>query len=134
MKTINRFFGLTISDKNMSKVMYALLKTRTKLINSYSPSIAQYTRKQSGGFYVQICVEVEENKVEQFEEIAEVKLQTSEEFQGKLQVNNTKEIDYNKIIERSKRMEDTLLEIRSQFSDTNRFQALTLQIDKILKE
>lgn len=42
--------------------------------------------------------------------------------------------DVDNLVKRSKKMEDTLLEIRSQFSDTNRFQALTLQIDKILKE
>ena len=81
------FFNLPISDKKMSKVMYALLRTRSKLVNSYSHSISQYTRKQSSGFLVQVLVEVEEPKIKLFEELAEVTLQTSEEFQGKMHLN-----------------------------------------------
>lgn len=67
--------------------MYALLRTQSKLVNSYSHSITQYDRKQSSGFLVDVVVEVEEHKIKQFEELAEVKLQTSEEFQGKMVVN-----------------------------------------------
>lgn len=67
--------------------MYALLKTQSKLVNSYSHSIKQYDRKQSSGFLVDVVVEVDEYKIKQFEELAEVKLQTSEEFQGKVVLN-----------------------------------------------
>lgn len=67
--------------------MYALLRTRSKLVNSYSHSIDQYTRKQSSGFLVDVVVEVDEQKIKLFEELAEVKLQTSEEFQGKMVLN-----------------------------------------------
>lgn len=81
------FFKLPISDKKMSKVMYALLRTQSKLVNSHSHSINQYDRKQSSGFLVDVVVEVDEHKIKQFEELAEVKLKTSEEFQGKMVVN-----------------------------------------------
>lgn len=67
--------------------MYALLRTRSRLVNSYSRSIDQYDRKQSSGFLVDVVVEVDEHKIKEFEELAEVKLQTSEEFQGKMTLN-----------------------------------------------
>lgn len=67
--------------------MYALLRTQSKLVNSYSYSITQYDRKHSSGFLVDVVVEVDEHKIKQFEELAEIKLQTSEEFQGKMTVN-----------------------------------------------
>lgn len=81
------FFKLPISDKKMSKVMYALLRTQSKLVRSYNHSINQYDRKQSSGFLVDVVVEVDEHKIKIFEELAEVKLQTSEKFQGKMVVN-----------------------------------------------
>lgn len=81
------FFKLPISDKKMSKTMYALLKTQSKLVNSYSHSINQYDRKQSSGFLVDVVVEVDKHKIKQFEELAEVKLKTSDEFQGRMSVN-----------------------------------------------
>lgn len=84
---MNGYFKMSISDKKMSKVMYALLRTNSKLINSYNHSINSYTRKQSSGFLVDVIVEVDDDKVELFEELSEVKLQTSEEFQGKLNFN-----------------------------------------------
>jgi hypothetical protein len=84
---MNGFFKLPISDKKMAKVMYAILRTQSKLVNSFSHSINDYTRKQSSGFLVDVVVEVEEDKVKLFEELAEVKLQTSKEFQGEMQIN-----------------------------------------------
>ena len=81
------YFKLPISDKKMSAVMYALLRTGSKLVNSYGIGINNYTRKQSSGFLVDVVVEVDESKIKTFEELAEVTLKTSEEFQGKLVVN-----------------------------------------------
>jgi hypothetical protein len=81
------FFKLSISDKKMAKVMYAILRTKSKLVNSHSLGIARYTRKQSSGFIVDVVVEVDEEKINLFEELAEVKLKTSKEFQGEMTVN-----------------------------------------------
>ena len=88
MKKVHRFFELPISDKKMAKVMYAILRTKANLVNSYSHSLYQYTRKQSTGFMVQVVILIDENKINLFEELAEVKTQTSQEFQGKISVNS----------------------------------------------
>ena len=84
---MNGFCKLPISDKKMAKVMYAILRTQSKLVNSHSLGITRYTRKQSTGFIVDVVVEVDEDKIKLFEELAEVKLKTSKEFQGEMQVN-----------------------------------------------
>ena len=78
------FFDMTISDSKMSKIMYALIKTDSKLVSSFSPSIKGYTRKQSSGFSVQMVIEIKQENLDLFEELAEVKLKSSDEFQGKL--------------------------------------------------
>jgi hypothetical protein len=83
-----RFFKLPISDKKMAKVMYALLRTNSKMINSYSYSIDKYTRKQSSGFLVDVVIEIDVLKIELFEELTDIKLMTSDEFQGKMIVNS----------------------------------------------
>ena len=83
-----RFFKLPISDKKMAKVMYALLRTNSKMITSYSYSIDKYTRKQSSGFLVDVVIEIDVLKIELFEELTDIKLMTSDEFQGKMLVNS----------------------------------------------
>ena len=82
-----RFFKIKITDKNMSKVMYAILRTKSKLVNSVSIDIHNYTRRHSKGFSVDIVIDIDEKEINLFEELAEVKLQTSEEFKGKIQIN-----------------------------------------------
>ena len=88
MKKVHRFFDLSISDKKMAMVMYAILRTKANLVNSYSPSLYQNTRKQSSGFLVQVVILIQEDKISLFEELSEVKTQTSIEFQGKISVNS----------------------------------------------
>jgi len=84
---IHGYLKTTISDKKMAKLMYAILITKSKLVNSQSARLEQFTRKQNAGNSVDVVVEVESDKVKVFEELAEVKLQTSEEFQGKMVIN-----------------------------------------------
>lgn len=81
------FFKMKITDKEMSRVMYALLKTDGKLVNSFGIGIKQYDRNQSKGFSVDVVVDIKDDMVETFEELAEVKLKTSSEFQGDLHLN-----------------------------------------------
>ena len=71
------FFKLPISDKKMTKVMYAILRTQSKLVNSSNHSINDYTRKQSIGFLVDVVIEIDADKIKLFEELTEIKLQTS---------------------------------------------------------
>jgi len=82
-----RFFKLPISNKRMSDVMYALLITNSKMVNSYSSSINKYTRKQSAGFLVGVVIEIDELKIKLFEELTDIKLMTSKEFQGEMVIN-----------------------------------------------
>jgi len=81
------YFKLPISDKKMSKVMYALLRTGSKLVNSYNHSIKEYSRRQMSGCLVDVVIEIDEVKIKLFEELAEVTLKTSEEFQGRMGIN-----------------------------------------------
>lgn len=84
---VYRFFKLAIADKRMAKVMYAILKTRSKIIDSYNHSLYQYNRKQATGFIVDIVIEINEDKIDEFEDLTGITLQTSQEFQGKLILN-----------------------------------------------
>lgn len=79
------FFKMKLTDKQMSDVMYAILLTQAKLIQSYGVGIYKFDRKQNRGHSVDVVVEVE--NVELFEELSGVKLQTSAEFQGELRLN-----------------------------------------------
>ena len=90
-----RYFELSISDKKMAKIMFALLKTRSKLINSYHHSIRHYSRQQCGGFLVAVVIEIDESNIVLFEELGEVELKTSNEFQGKLKLNNNELIQHD---------------------------------------
>ena len=78
------YFKLPISDKKMAKVMYSILLTQSKLVNSHHPSLTEYTRKQSSGFLVDVVIQIDDDKVKLFEELSEIKLKTSNEFQGKI--------------------------------------------------
>lgn len=82
-----KFFSFSISDKKMAKIMYAILKTKSSLINSYCLGIEKYKREQIGGFNVHVVIKIDEDKISEFEQIAEVTLKTSDEFQGKLNLN-----------------------------------------------
>ena len=84
---MNGFFKMPISDKKMSIVMYAIIRTKSKLVNSHSHSIHQYTRKQSSGFIVDMVIEINDGEVPLFEELTGIKLKTSKEFQGEMTLN-----------------------------------------------
>ena len=82
------YFKLSISERSMARIMYALLITKSKLINCHHIGLQHYTRKQNSGHNVNVVVEVEHEQVSNFEELAKVKLQTSKEFQGEMRLNN----------------------------------------------
>lgn len=84
---MNGFFKLPISEKRMAKVMYAILITKSKLISTHHLGLEKYTRSQNSGHNVSVVVDVDDNKVSLFEELADVKLKTSDEFQGKMVLN-----------------------------------------------
>jgi len=81
------YLKISISEKIMAKVMYALIISKGKLVNSNHLSLEQYSRKQNAGNVVDIVVELKQNKVKLFEELSEISIKSSDEFQGKLKFN-----------------------------------------------
>jgi hypothetical protein len=81
------YLKIGISDKKMAKLMYAILITKSKLVNCHHLGLEKYTRKQNSGNGVDLVIELKADQVQKFEELAEVKLKTSEEFQGKMVLN-----------------------------------------------
>jgi hypothetical protein len=69
-------FMTSVSDKNMSKVLYAIFYTNASIIYSFNSSLRQYDRKQSSGFSVEVAIKIYEGRVAEFEELAGVKLYT----------------------------------------------------------
>lgn len=84
------YFKIEISEKKMAKLMYAILMTKSKIINCHHLGLERFTRKQNSRHRVNVVVDVEDEKVKDFEKLAEVKLKTSEEFQGKMILNQNK--------------------------------------------
>ena len=84
---ICRFIKLPISDKKMSKFLYALFMVKGEITSTQHLGLEKYTRKQNSGHMVNVVVKLDESKIETFEELAEVKLMTSDEFQGVMRVN-----------------------------------------------
>lgn len=93
-ETIYGYCKLPISNVKMSKVMYALLITNSKLVNSSHLGLEKYTRKQNSGNRVDVVFEVEKDKLDVFEELSELKLRTSEDFQGTMTPNSKNSIVY----------------------------------------
>ena len=81
------FFKMRISKDKMDSVLFAIFKTGAKLTSSFCLALKGYTRKQVSGFSVEVIVEVADDKVAQFNELAGVVLQTGEEYQGKVHLN-----------------------------------------------
>ena len=71
----------------MSKFLYALFMVKGEITSTQHLGLEKYTRKQNSGHMVNVVIKLEESKVDKFEELAEVKLQTSDEFQGIMRLN-----------------------------------------------
>lgn len=84
---VYRFVKLPISDKKMAKFLYALFMVKGEITSTQHLGLEKYTRKQNSGHMVNVVIKLDESKIETFEELAEVKLQTSDEFQGKMRLN-----------------------------------------------
>ena len=81
------YLKIVISDKKMSKLMYAILITKSKLVNCHHLGLEKYTRKQNSGNIVDLVIKLKADQVQKFQELSEVKLKTSEKFQGKIMLN-----------------------------------------------
>lgn len=84
---IYQFTKISISDKKMSNFLYAIFMTDSKLQSYHRLGLEQYTRKQNSGNMVNVVILIDEDKITTFEELAGVKLQYPNDFQGKMVVN-----------------------------------------------
>ena len=84
---VYRFTKLSVSDKKMSNFLYAIFMTKATLHSFNHLSLEKYTRKQNSGNMVDVVIGIKEDKVAQFEELADVTLKTSHDFQGTMKLN-----------------------------------------------
>lgn len=84
---VYRFTKLSVSDKKMSNFLYAIFMTKATLHSYHHLSLEKYTRKQNSGNMVDVVIGIEEDKIAQFEELADVTLKTSHNFQGTMKLN-----------------------------------------------
>lgn len=87
MKDIAGFLKISISDKAMSKLMYAVLITKSKIVNVHHLGIDQYSRKQNSGHCVDVVIQLDPAKLDDFQKLSGFALKTSKEFQGEMKVN-----------------------------------------------
>lgn len=90
-KKLIKYFKCTISDSQMSKTLYAIFYTESKLLISHNHSIRKYNRKQSGGFTVDVTIEIDSDRVIEFETLTGFTLHDSNDFQGRMNVNKNYE-------------------------------------------
>lgn len=84
---VYRFTKLSVSDKKMSNFLYAIFMTKATLHSYNHLGLEKYTRKQNSGNMVDVVIGIEEYKVAQFEELADVTLKTIHNFQGTMKLN-----------------------------------------------
>lgn len=83
---IYKYCKISISEKSMSRFMYALLMTSSKLVNSHHLSLEKFSRKKNSGNLVDVVIEINSDKIYMFEKLAEIKLKDSIQFQGKMDI------------------------------------------------
>jgi hypothetical protein len=86
-KLVYRFTKISVSDKKMSNMLYAIFMTQSVLHSYHHLGLEKYTRKQNSGNMVSVVIGIDENKIPEFEKLAEVKLETSHDFQGTMGLN-----------------------------------------------
>lgn len=84
---VYRFTKLSVSDKKMSNFLYAIFMTKATLHSYNHLGLEKYTRKQNSGNMVDVVIGIEEDKIAQFEELADVTLKTIHNFQGTMKLN-----------------------------------------------
>ncbi len=84
---VYRYVKIPISDKKMSKFLYALFIVRGQINSIDHLGLEKYDRKQNSGNMVDVVIGIKESKISEFETLAEVKLKTSHEFQGTMTLN-----------------------------------------------
>jgi hypothetical protein len=94
---IYRFTKISVSDKKMSNFLYAIFMTNATLQSHFHLGLEKYTRKQNGGNMVDVVICLKEDMINKFEELADVSLHTSDEFQGTMKLNNINDGNSSKL-------------------------------------
>lgn len=84
---VYRFTKISVSDKKMSNMLYAIFMTKSVLHSYHHLGLEKYTRKQNSGNMVSVVIGLDETKIPEFEELAGVKLETSHDFQGTMKLS-----------------------------------------------
>lgn len=74
---INKVVQSTIADKKMSRIMFAVIATHSKILDTLTFERKKSRKDQSGNF-VEYLVSIPASQVDRFEELAEIKLQEPE--------------------------------------------------------
>ena len=63
-----------MTKDNMQNIFYAILITRTKLTNSFGIGIYEYSKKINSKHHIEIAIEIDEDKIDEFEGLSGQKL------------------------------------------------------------
>lgn len=76
-----------MSQKALSTLMYAIIMTKSKVTSTFGIGIYQFNRSQNAYNHVDVMIEIDEQKVIEFEEMTGLDLKE----QGKMTLNHTKQ-------------------------------------------
>ncbi len=82
-----RFTRISVSDKKMSNFLYAIFMTGAELKSYNHLNLERYTRKENSGNMIDVVILIDKDKITTFEELAGVKLQYPNDFQGRMKLN-----------------------------------------------
>jgi hypothetical protein len=83
----HRLAEITISEKNLSKFMYAVLVTGAQITSSFGLGLDKYTRKQNAGNQVTVMLKIDRSKIENFQELSGFIIKRPEVVQGSMVIN-----------------------------------------------
>lgn len=75
MAKVFRQCKLRMGAERMASFMYAVIIHRAKITDSYGVGIYKYSRSQNSSNHVDIMLEIDEDKLEDFEKLASIKFQ-----------------------------------------------------------
>lgn len=68
--------SIRMSTNAMSNLMYAIIMTQSEITSTWGCGIYQFSRKQNSYNQVDFRIHLDPNKIEQFQELAGIKLKT----------------------------------------------------------
>lgn len=72
-------FRTNMSTRKMASILYAVIMTKARISSTFGVGIYQYSRDQNTYNGVDIMIEVDEQELTKFEELANVKLENPQQ-------------------------------------------------------